>query len=124
MFVDIENTLLSENVLINVFEMLIDRLDNMNVNINKMNNYLINEARFKTNNIISGGIFNYPFEIQNYKFDKKNYAFVTIKLNDNLNHKTLYDIVWSILTNETLTDYSESKLQNTIINFIKKSPVM
>lgn len=111
----------SENVLINVFDMLIERLDVMSDNINKMNTYLINEARYKTNNIISGGIFNYPFEIQNYKFDKKNYAFVTIKLNDNLEHKTLYDIVWSILLNEKLDEYNEDKLQNTIIDFIKNS---
>jgi hypothetical protein len=114
-----DESVLSETVLINVFDMLIDRLDTMNDNISKMSIYLINEARFKTNNTISGGIFNYPFEIHNYKFDKKNYAFVTIKLNNNLNHKTLYDIVWCILTNEKLDDYNELKVQNSIINFIK-----
>jgi hypothetical protein len=114
-------TLLNKNVMINVFEMLINRIDNMNDNINKINTYLVNEARFKTNNIIDGCIFNHPFEIQNYNFDKKNYAFITIKLNDKLNHRTLYDIIWSILLNEEITDYREAKIQNSMIDFIKNS---
>jgi len=110
----------SDEVLIDVFEMLIKRIDTMNDTIEKMNDYLVSEARFKTNNIISGKIFNYPFEIQNYNFSKKRHAFISIKLKDKLHHKSLYDITWSLLMNEELSEYTDTKnmelIKESIIN--------
>lgn len=110
----------SDEVLIDVFEMLIKRIDTMNDTIEKMNDYLVSEARFKTNNIISGKIFNYPFEIQNYNFAKKRHAFISIKLKDKLHHKSLYDITWSLLMNEELSEYTDIKnmelIKDSIIN--------
>lgn len=110
----------NDSTLINVFEMLINRIDIMNYTVNKMNNYLVSEARFKTNNIISGEIFNYPFEIQNYKFDKKRFAFVSIKLKEKLSHKTLYDIIWTILSDEEIVNYKDSKIMELMKENIKK----
>jgi len=111
---------ISDSILIDVFDMLINRIDTMNDTVNKMSDYLVSEARFKTNNIISGKIFNYPFEIQNYKFDKKRFAFVSIKLKEKLSHKTLYDIMWAVLSDEELTDYRDSKIMKLMKENIKK----
>lgn len=101
-----------ESVLINVFEMFVKRLDEMQDSINKMNNYLINEARYKTNDIIAGSIFNYPFEIHNFNFDKKMYAYVYIKLNNNPSDVSLYDIWWSIFDNERISidDWNDKRV--------------
>jgi hypothetical protein len=110
----------SDSILIDVFEMLINRIDTMNDTVSKMSDYLVSDARFKTNNIISGKIFNYPFEIQNYKFDKKRFAFVSIKLKDKLSHKTLYDIIWAVLSDEEIIDYRDSKIMEKMKENIKK----
>lgn len=91
-----EESCVKESVLINVFEMFIKRLDELQDSVNRMNNYLINEARFKTNDVISGSVFNYPFEIHNYKFDKKMYAYVYIKLLNKEGAVSLYDLWWNI----------------------------
>lgn len=94
---------LNENVMINVFDMLIKRIDSLQDSVNKTNSYLLNEARYKTNNIICGSIFNYPFEIHNYKYDKKMYAYIQIKLHHNKNNMSLYDNWWDIWNSEDLS---------------------
>jgi hypothetical protein len=111
----------SESTLIDVFDMLIKRLDTVQDTIAKMNAYLMNEARYKTNNIISGSIFDYPFEIHNYKFDKKRHAYIHITLNGNGDRTTLYDILWSIwdpsYTTGQLTRKQE-KIKNNLREFM------
>ncbi len=115
-------TTVKESVLINVFEMFVKRLDDLQDSINRMNNYLINEARFKTNDIISGSIFNYPFEIYNCKFDKKRYAYVYIKLLNKENSMTLYDIIWNIwdTNNQLNLTPSQECQQKKLQEFMQK----
>lgn len=86
-----------ESTLITVFEMMINRIDELQDSVNKMNTYLITDARYKTNNVLSGKIFNYPFEIHNFNLDKKQYAYIHIKFNNNV--MNLYNLWWSIFDN-------------------------
>lgn len=83
-----------ESTLITVFEMMIKRIDDLQDSINKMNTYLITDARYKTNNVLSGQIFNYPFEIHNFNLDKKQYAYIYIKFSNKT--MNLYNLWWSI----------------------------
>ncbi len=111
-------SLVKESVLINVFEMFIKRLDELQDSINRMNNYLINEARYKTNDIISGSVFNYPFEIYNYKFDRKKYAYVYIKLTNDM--ISLYDIIWNIWDNNLNDNVNYTNYVKLVQNNLEK----
>lgn len=113
----------SESVLIDVFDMLVKRIDQIQDTITKMNTYLVNEARFKTNNIISGSIFDYPFEIENYKFDKKRYAYVSLHFEPSKEIVTLYDLLWSIWDENYIKvdlSYKQRKTRENLRQFLSE----
>lgn len=117
--------LVSESVLINVFEMLVKRLDEMQDSICKMNTYIVNEARNKTNDVIEGSIFNYPFEVHNHNFCRTMFAYVYIKLNNKRKDVSLYDIFWSFWENDRISidkmSGHQQNLRNKIGNFMKET---
>lgn len=88
--------MISESTLINVFEMVVQRLNALEISIENINKTLLYDARYKTNDIFHGEIFNYPFQIENYKLAKKKYAYVYIKLTERGDFNSLYDILMSI----------------------------
>jgi len=102
-----------EDVLIDVFEMLVKRLDSMNEVITKLNSFMLTETRRKVNNdtIPPGSIFNYPFEIQNFRFDKRMYGYVSLKLNMDSDTITLLDLWWNLWD----ADYSQKP--RTVVQF-------
>ena len=117
--------MISESTLINVFEMVVQRLNTIENSLDNLNKFLIHEARYKTNNILHGGIFNYPFEIENYKFDKKQYAYIHIKLDERGDFHSLYDILMSIfdftfLNLKSLTR-KQIQLREKLKLFLKKN---
>jgi hypothetical protein len=116
--------MISESTLINVFEMVVQRLNAVENSLDNLNKFLIHEARYKTNNILHGGIFNYPFEIENYKFDKKQYAYIHIKLDERGDFHSLYDILMSIFDFTFLNLKSLSRkqiqLREKLKQFLKK----
>jgi hypothetical protein len=116
-------SVVSESVLIDVFDMLIKRIDQIQDTITKMNTYLVNEARFKTNNIISGSIFDYPFEIENYKFDKKRYAYISIQFQPDRDVVTLYDLLWSVWDESYIKSeltYQQMKIRENLRQFLRE----
>lgn len=105
----------SESTLITVFEMMIKRIDEMQDSINKMNTYLITDARYKTNNVLSGKIFNYPFEIHNFNLDKKQYAYIYIKFDSKT--MNLYSLWWSIFDKSydiTILNHTQERIRSIL----------
>lgn len=86
-----------ESVLINVFEMFIKRMDRLSDIITRMETYLIEDARHKSNNAIySGVIFGFPkLEIQNFNFHKHGYVYMKFQIRQGVN--TLYNKLLNIL---------------------------
>lgn len=112
----------SESVLINVFDMLVKRLDEMQDSISKMNTYIINEARNKTNDVIEGSIFNYPFEVHNHNFFKTMFAYVYIKLNNEKTDVSLYDIFWSLWEKDPhMMSDNQQNIRNNIVKFMQET---
>jgi hypothetical protein len=105
----IDDMSVSESVLINVFDMLVKRIDVMTDLVTKLNSFMINETRGKTDNytIAPNFIFNYPFEIQNVKFDRCMYGYVHMKLKTDA--MSLHDIWWSLWEK----DYNTNGLTQT-----------
>ncbi len=70
--------------LINLFEMLIDRLNTIEDKLNNMNVYMLNDIRFsdKPFKLIPKKTFNneMDYDIYNYKFSKNDNAFVIVTL--------------------------------------------
>jgi hypothetical protein len=114
--------MISESTLTNVFEMFVQRLNTIETSIETINKLMIYDARYKTNHIIHGCVFNYPFEIENYKLDKKKYAYINIRLTERGDFNSLYDILMSIfdctfINLKALTE-KQAKLREHLKKFI------
>ena len=116
--------MISESTLINVFDMFVERLNNIETSIEHINKTLIYDARYKTNHVLHGSIFNYPFEIENYRLDKKKYAYVHIKFSERGDFTSLYDILMSIFDftfiNLKMLSEKQVKLRENLKKFLQK----